>query len=373
MVAPRLFLNALLLLLAVLCGPAHAQAPDGYNCGAGGKPVAGKGCKCPDGKVDGRDAENNAVCVARKAPAPATARQPTRSKDGCLTGKGRHAVSVESAPEGAKVYLERKACLVGTTPWRGRLDEGDIVVIVEAAGYETANKTFGVSAGAQLFVPLAKGVSIEVRADVDANVVGATVTLDGVPQGAAPIVLRTSPARHLVEITKPGFEALKQWIDTSAVPSTVWTPTLTSQRGKFGTVLVDANVPDAEVYIDGNKHPDNTPALISNVPEGVHVIEVRKSGTPWRQTVQVTADRTSKVRAELASKAIVRVVSDTSGARAWIDGIDMGPVPVDINDVPPGEHIVEVKAPGYGTRDERVRVHASQRVIIIKIDLVRNP
>ena len=33
-------------------------------------------------------------------------------------------------------------------------------------------------------------------------------------------------------------------------------------KPKYGTVVVDSDVPDAEVYIDGNKHPDNTPAVI---------------------------------------------------------------------------------------------------------------
>ena len=37
--------------------------------------------------------------------------------------------------------------------------------------------------------------------------------------------------------------------------------------------------------------------------EGLHVIEVRKPpGLPWKQTVQVTANQQTKVRAELARR-----------------------------------------------------------------------
>ena len=49
---------------------------------------------------------------------------------------------------------------------------------------------------------------------------------------------------------------------------------------------------------------------------------------------------------------VVRVLSDAQGARAFIDGTDMGPVPVDIKDVKAGEHIVQVKAPGLADRRE---------------------
>ena len=67
-----------------------------------------------------------------------------------------------------------------------------------------------------------------------------------------------------------------------------------------GETIVDADIEKASTpkTIDGNKHPDNTPAVINNVIEGIHVIEVKKPpGVPWRQTVQVVANQQVKVRA----------------------------------------------------------------------------
>jgi hypothetical protein len=46
----------------------------------------------------------------------------------------------------------------------------------------------------------------------------------------------------------------------------------------------------------------------------------------------------------------------------------MGPVPVDIKDVKAGEHIIEVKAPGYQTGEKKVTVRAGQSEIV-KFDL----
>lgn len=294
---------------------------------------------------------------------------------------GKYKVKIDSAPQGAQVYIESKQCpAVGVTPWSGALGKGTFTVIIEAPGFEPATKTFKVAAVRkvqELFVPMVRRPQVEVRADADPNLIGATVSIDGQPQGAmsGPLVMSTTAARHLVEIRKEGFEPLSQWIDLTTTPSLVLTPTLKAiPKPKYGTIVVEADVQDAQVFVDGNKHPDNTPAVVNNVIEGVHVIEVKKEpGPPWRQTVQVRANEQTKVRAELApllhgGVGVVRVLSDAEGARAYIDGIDMGPVPVDIKDVKAGEHIVQVKAPGFQTGEKKVAITAGGSQIV-KFDL----
>src|SRR4029079_3440663 len=110
------------------------------------------------------------------------------------------------------------------------------------------------------------------------------------------------------------------------------------------------------------------------VIEGPHVIEVRKPPSlPWKQTIQVVAEKSPKVHAELQATmhggaGVVRVLSDAQGARAFLDGTDMGPVPVDIKDVKAGEHIVQVKAPGFQVGERKVTVAAGQSQIV-KVDL----
>jgi hypothetical protein len=46
------------------------DAPSAYRCGAGGKPVPGKGCECGGGYVAARDAANVAVCKAKPTQRP---------------------------------------------------------------------------------------------------------------------------------------------------------------------------------------------------------------------------------------------------------------------------------------------------------------
>lgn len=295
---------------------------------------------------------------------------------------GRYSVKIDSAPQGAPIYIGDKSCQIGTTPWQGKLNKGDYQVIIDTPGYEPATKPFHVAAlrkQQELFVPLIKKADppkIDIKADADPKgMAGATVLLDGEVKGNAPVTLTTTEGRHLVHIQKDGFEPYESWITAKNNEITTLLPQLKEvAKPKYGTVVVDSDVPDAEVYIDGNKHPDNTPAVIQNVIEGLHVIEVRKPpGLPWKQTVQVTANEQTKVRAELAATmnggvGVVRVLSDAEGARAFIDGTDQGPVPVDIKDVKAGDHIIQVKAPGMQTGEKHVTVAAGSSQIV-KFDL----
>jgi hypothetical protein len=295
---------------------------------------------------------------------------------------GRYSVKIDSAPQGAPIYIGDKSCQIGTTPWQGKLNKGDYQVIIDTPGYEPATKLFHVAAyrkQQELFVPLIKKADppkIDIKADADPKgMAGATVLLDGEVKGNAPITLTTDEGRHLVHIQKDGFEPYETWITAKNNEITTLLPQLKEiAKPKYGTVVVDSDVPDAEVYIDGNKHPDNTPAVIQNVIEGLHVIEVRKPpGLPWKQTVQVTANQQTKVRAELSATmnggvGVVRVLSDAQGARAFIDGTDQGPVPVDIKDVKAGDHIIQVKAPGMQTGEKHVTVAAGSSQIV-KFDL----
>ena len=297
-------------------------------------------------------------------------------------GRYSYSVKIDSAPQGAPIYVGDKTCQLGTTPWEGKLNKGDYTIIIDTPGYEPATKSFHVAAyrkQQELFVPLIKKADppkIDIKADADPKgMAGATVLLDGEVKGNAPVTLTTTEGRHLVHIQKDGYEAYESWISAKNNETTTLLPQLKEiAKPKYGTVVVDSDVPDAEVYIDGNKHPDNTPAVIQNVVEGLHVIEVRKApGLPWKQTVQVTANQQTKVRAELAATmnggvGVVRVLSDAQGARAFIDGTDQGPVPVDIKDVKAGDHIIQVKAPGMQTGEKHVTVAAGSSQIV-KFDL----
>ncbi|MCE9577447.1 MAG: PEGA domain-containing protein [Deltaproteobacteria bacterium] len=294
----------------------------------------------------------------------------------------KYKVRIDSAPPGATVYIDNEQCgAVGVTPWAGSLVNGDYTIILKLDGYEVKQEAFKVVRSRKeqaKFIPLVKKADpprIDIRADADKNLFGAQVFLDGQLQGTAPLIVTTEPGRHLIEIKKEGFEPYQQWVETKLNNNESLAPTIKEiAKPKLGTIVVEADVRDAEVWIDGNKLPSTTPTVIPNVVEGLHVIEVRKDpAIPWKQTVQVVADQQVKVSAGLKATlggqgGSIQVLSNISGAHVFLDGSDMGPVPVDIKDAKPGEHIIEVKAPGYQNREEKVTVNAGSAAIL-KLDL----
>src|SRR5258706_5645196 len=193
---------------------------------------------------------------------------------------GRYDVEIDSAPQGAPIYIGDKSCQVGVTPWKGKLNKGTYDVIIETPGYETGKKSCVVAAvrrAQPLYVPLTKKAEppkIDIQAAADPKgVAGATIMLDGEIKGQAPTVITTTPGRHQLRIQKDGYEPYEVWVTATENQTQTMLPQMKEiAKPKYGTVVVDADVADAEVFIDGNKHPDNTPAVIQNVVEGLHVI-----------------------------------------------------------------------------------------------------
>ena len=106
---------------------------------------------------------------------------------GCPKTGGLYSVRIDSAPQGAQIYIGDKSCQVGVTPWDGKLEKGDYTVIIETPGYEPASRPFKVEAVRRtqvLFVTLVKKAEpqkkIDIHVDADPKgVAGAMIMLDG--------------------------------------------------------------------------------------------------------------------------------------------------------------------------------------------------
>jgi len=294
------------------------------------------------------------------------------------TGR-QYRVRIDSAPQQAAIYLDdEKYGIVGYTPWEGRLHKGDYVLILKLEGHERVQRVIRVerkSTTQETFVPLEKKIlpaTLDVSAAADKNAFGAEVWIDGQLQGTVPVLANVEKGRHLVEIKKAEFQDFSQWVDVKEGERVSLNPVLKAvkQAPKKGAVLVDADVQDADVYIDGRKLDDKTPTLVDGLDEGPHVVEVRKEpATPWKQTVTVTAGKTVKVTASLAASAggpggSVRVLCKVKGAEVFVDGTKVGTPPLDIKDLKPGEHVIEVTAPAHFSKKERVSVNAGSATVL---------
>jgi hypothetical protein len=299
--------------------------------------------------------------------------------------KGRkYTVKIDSSPQQAAIYLDdKKYGIVGYTPYTGKLVQGDYKLILELPGFKTIERQLRVdSKNKEFFLPMEKQElpgTLDVQATADPNVAGATVLVDGLSVGTAPTLYDVKEGRHQLQIKKDGFEEYTQWVDLKQGQRVTLTPVLkaTVKANPKGSLLVDADVADGEVYVDGQKQADTTPTLIDGLEEGPHIVEVRKPpATPWKQTVYVKSGQRSKVTAELASTlttakkgGTVRIVASVPGAEVWVDGKLAGTAPYDATDLPAGDHLIEVRAKGYANKEQRVTVNVGTSDII-KFDLV---
>jgi len=294
----------------------------------------------------------------------------------------KYRVRIDSAPQQAAIYLDdKKYGIVGYTPWNGRLQRGDWVLILEKKGYEPVRKTIRIHrqrSRQKHFIPMVKKVvpaMLDITGAADKHAINAEVWLDGQLQGNVPILLKVPDGRHLVEIKKKGFKDFSQWTSVKEGDRVTINPVLKPVKVmKKGNILVTSDMGPADVYVDGNKQTQTTPAMLQGVTAGVHVVEVRKSpAMPWRQTVTVVADKTIKVHAGLKATiggggGNLQVLSNVEGAKVYLDGKLMGTVPVKIKQIKPGDHVVEVKAKGYMTHEKRVKVQQGSAEVL-KIDL----
>ena len=286
------------------------------------------------------------------------------------TPRGRkYRVRVDSAPQQAAVYLQdEKHGIVGYTPWSGRLGKGTWSVILKKDGYKTETRTVVVKRTKRLqesFIPMerqARPSRVEVRAATDPKASGAELWVDGVSKGAVPKTVNVSLGRHLIEVKKDGFKSFTQWIDVSEGETVSLNPVLKSNGS--GRLIVEADVPGAEVFIDGKLHGDKTPTVVTGLSSGLHTVEVRKEpASPWQKSVQVKDGETLKIIAILAGSG-VRVISDKVGASVFVDGIERGVTPAELPNLSEGEHLFEVRFKGLPPKRTKVDVEAGKPTVV---------
>ena len=174
------------------------------------------------------------------------------------------------------------------------------------------------------------------------------VTIDGVPQGRAPLTASVPVGRHRVEVASAG-QTRAHDIDVADGRETVVQAAGADLKG-MGSIRVTTDPAGAEVRIDGVLH-GRAPLTVENVAEGTHTILVRDGSGSVRQTVRVREDETydatiplgpgwlavfAPVKLEVLENG--RPIGSTEGGRIL---------------TPPGPHTIEVVSQAMGFRETR--------------------
>lgn len=132
---------------------------------------------------------------------------------------------------------------------------------------------------------------------------------------------------------------------------------------KEGALEVRSEPPGAKVYVDG-KEVGETPADLSNIRAGGHMVRIGKEGyESHEEQVKVVEGERRKVSISL--KKVVGgflVNTDPPGATILIEGKPVGVSPYEVKDLSPGSYKIKLMKEGYETWEKDVAVEAGKRL-----------
>jgi hypothetical protein len=206
--------------------------------------------------------------------------------------KVRGLVVIVTEPQNATIYLDdKKNGKFAETPWSGSID-GEHKLIIEKRGYKPLETVIAADPSKLIQV-----VSVMAQEDylawieVTSNVPGASIFIDDKSIGAVgktPLVpgQNIKPGKHTFWITAEGYNEYAETIDIAPGETKAIKATLTGTP--VGKLAINGmGTDESTIYMDGNVLCERGPC-IKNVPEGAHVIEIRRDGyKSTRNRVQI--------------------------------------------------------------------------------------
>ncbi len=117
------------------------------------------------------------------------------------------------------------------------------------------------------------------------------------------------------------------------------------------------------LWLDG-EFIGKSPAVVTRVAPGTHLLVARKSGYETRRCGLRVRGGRQQVRAYLrpAAAAALEITSEPSGALALVDGAERGRTPLVIEGLPPGRRRVRLVKNGYAPCEADVTLSPGRRV-----------
>ena len=193
--------------------------------------------------------------------------------------------------------------------------------------------------------------------NVQSDPVGAEVFLNDVRVGETPLVTETSEfGTALLRVSLRGF---REWWGSVELAAGVSRTVDVQLEPVRAAVLVLVHPEGAAVSLDG-AHVGDAPVLLPGVTLGRHRLSLSRPGfQPRSVDLDIDGPAPRKVEESLVTdSATIHVSTDPSGARVFLNGVPYGEAPVDIDRIPDGVATLEVRADGYRTVQQEMRLAA---------------
>lgn len=134
------------------------------------------------------------------------------------------------------------------------------------------------------------------------------------------------------------------------------------------TVAGPGNKPvdTVEVYVDGVKKCDSSPCRVLDLATGTHLVKVTAAGyqPTADQAVKITSgdEAVQNIVLTRASEGTgIRVAAEGRGIKLSVDGKEIGPLPQELKDLTPGDHLVHLDGgERYESFEKHINVEADQ-------------
>jgi len=199
--------------------------------------------------------------------------------------------------------------------------------------------------------------------------------VDGEPKGPANSeIANVRPGQHIIEVRAPNFAPQVIEVTVVAGEQRLARVDLQPQAAVVQTarLRVVTPVPDAEVFIDGAS-VGLAPVDRDDLAPGKHYVVVRHRGyAEWKREVDLNPQAPTTLTVELSASGILKVLSNVPGAQVFVDGQFLGKTPATLAGISAGDHLIEVKAPGYIDARQPVRLEGGdERVMSADLAPVR--
>ncbi len=206
---------------------------------------------------------------------------------------------------------------------------------------------FLLASAAALAAPAAAQDAAMGELAVDATLEDATVYIDYEEVGKTPLEYRLPPGRYNVRVAIDGFQPFVRSVDVHEGELTEVRASLIAGPGSVEFVVQPSG---AAVVLDG-RQVGTAPIRLSDVTRGHHEYSL---SAPSHDTVEGAFDfeigQNLLIVRELADvSGHVRFETDPPGASIYLDGELVGTSPLELEDVPPGVHLVRAEIKGRST------------------------
>lgn len=165
--------------------------------------------------------------------------------------------------------------------------------------------------------------------------------------------IAVSEGSHTITVEGDNIETRKDSVFVEA--GEVYVYDLSKAQEKVGVLVINANVTDYKLYINGTQTDSSAPAVL---PLGEYDVLILKNGyQDWNQKVVLDKDTvsvTANLEREVQYGTVV-IASNVDGAVVYIDGQEMGVTPLQTS-LTYGNHLVVLKKDGYADYEHNVTV-----------------